>query len=821
MLKKFFLLFIIKYFSLLPSFAQPKTIIGIVKEAETMQPLQFCNISILETKLGTATNAAGYFKLNLDQNSTITLISISLVGYITDTFQINTEKSSNEFFLKPMQGTLNEVIVTAVSRGTTIRESPVAIMSVSSKAIDQTTESNIIDVIVKNVAGLHAVKTGPNISKPFIRGLGYNRVLTLYDGIRQEGQQWGDEHGIEVDAYNINRAEVVKGPASIMYGSDAIAGVVSLIPQMPSITMKELRGKFTTEYQLNNGLVGNGIRLYQSNKLWAWGINGSYRIAKNYTNNIEGRVYNTSFRETNVSATVQHTSSNGYSNINATLYNNLQGIPDGSRDSSTRKFTIQIFEGQNDDIKNRPLVSEAQLNSYRLSPMHQHIQHYRIYTNNHYRFGNSDIDFSFAFQQNIRKEYTHPTEPKNAGLNVKLNTYNYSVKYNTPKFLNTDFTLGINGMYQNNRNKNATEFPIPNFNLFDIGSFIFANWKQRNWTISGGIRYDIRRLSGDDLYKKSDFNTGFSYQVFLPDTLGSQLQFSSFNKVFNGITFSIGTTYKLNENINLKANVAKGYRAPSITEFASNGLDPGAHIVYIGNRNFDPEFNLQEDIGIDFNSKEVTATISLFNNQINNYIYLSQWTDANGNEVIDAQGNKTFQYEQSKAQLYGTELLLNIHPKSIQGFSFNNSFSIVYGFNRKERFKNAEINGEYLPLIPPANLLSSVQQIIKTKSKIVERVEGKIEAEYNAAQNRYLALSNTEKATPSFTLFNISVVTKLKVKTNHSFHLQLQINNLFDKAYQSNLSRLRYFEYYNQSPNGQLGMFNMGRNICIKGIIGF
>ncbi|MEZ4889503.1 MAG: TonB-dependent receptor plug domain-containing protein [Crocinitomicaceae bacterium] len=77
------------------------------------------------------------------------------------------------------------------------------------------------------------MKTGPNISKPFIHGLGYNRVLTLYDGIRQEGQQYGDEHGLEVDDYNMNKAEVIKGPASLLYGSDAIAGVVSLFPAIP------------------------------------------------------------------------------------------------------------------------------------------------------------------------------------------------------------------------------------------------------------------------------------------------------------------------------------------------------------------------------------------------------------------------------------------------------------------------------------------------------------------------------------------------------------------------------------------------------------
>jgi len=99
--------------------------------------------------------------------------------------------------------------------------------------IDQNLSTNIIDAIAKTLPGISAVTTGPNISKPFIRGLGFNRVLTLYDGVRQEGQQWGDEHGIEVDGYGVAKIEVVKGPASLSYGSDALAGVVNLIPFPP------------------------------------------------------------------------------------------------------------------------------------------------------------------------------------------------------------------------------------------------------------------------------------------------------------------------------------------------------------------------------------------------------------------------------------------------------------------------------------------------------------------------------------------------------------------------------------------------------------
>jgi iron complex outermembrane receptor protein len=798
-----------------------QTISGVVKDAETQQPLDYCNILILKSTIGTTTDATGKFKITLPQNVTTSKLVISFLGYVSDTIQVSILKNNYEILLKPKQGTLNEVVVTGVSKAVLARENPIAIVSVSTKAIENTTETNIIDVLVKNVAGLNAVKTGPNISKPFIRGLGYNRVLTLYNGIRQEGQQWGDEHGIEVDAYNIGKAEVVKGPASIMYGSDAVAGVVSLIPEMPAKDDAKLKGKYFTEYQSNNGLIGNGLRLTFSKNNWAYALRGSYRIAKNYANNIDGRVYNTGFHETNASATMLHYSSKGYSNLNLTLYDNLQGIPDGSRDSITRQFTKQIYEGNNDDIKDRPVVSDAELNSYQLSPLHQRIQHYRIYSNNHYDIGKGDIDFSLAFQQNIRGEYNHPTIPQQAGMYVRLNTFNYDFRYNAPTVFNLEISIGVNGMYQDNKSKDATDFPIPDYDLFDIGSYVYAKWKQDKWTISGGLRYDNRHLQGNSFYTKINSITGFGKRVSPPDTAGTYLQFPAFTKTFNGTSLSIGTTYKLNEHINLKANMAKGYRAPSITEFASNGLDPGAHIIYLGDRNFVPEFSLQEDIGADIHFNNVSASASLFNNNIDHYIYLSLLTDANGDAILDAQGNKAFQYQQASAQLYGTELMLNIHPTILKGFSFDNSSSVVYGFNKKRAYKNERINGEYLPLIPPLKILSSINQNIKTKSKIFEEINGKIEAEFSAAQNRYLALNNTETATPSYTLFNVSINTKIRFSKSNALQFQFQVNNLFDKAYQSNLSRLKYFEYYTHSTSGHFGMYNMGRNMCIKTIVPF
>ena len=802
------------------SFAQVGYITGRVIDINNM-PL--VNATILLNNKGTNTDNIGHFQFkNIAAGKYQIIVLLENYTSITKNIIINNIDTNRLMFRLSSDATdLNEVVVTGVSKATLIRENPVTITNVSSKMIDRTVETNIIDALVKHVPGLNAVKTGPNISKPFIRGLGYNRVLTLYDGMRQEGQQWGDEHGIEVDGYNIQKAEVIKGPASLLFGSDALAGVVSILPYLPKEKDTTLSVKFVTEYQHNNCLFGNGIRLSKYYKHWLWTVNGAYRIAKNYTNNIDNRVYNTGFRESNLAATLGYHNLNNYTTISATYYNNLQGIPDGSRDSLTRQFTKQVYEGLFDDITNRTIVNDQSLNSYTLSPLHQHIKHVRLYTNNHYNIGNGEVDATLGFQQNTRIEYNHPTLPKQAGLYVQLQTINYGLKYTLPTAANIEVTLGTNGMHQKNISKDATDFPIPNYQLTDIGGFIYGKWKYEKLVISGGFRLDTRHLKADGFYVGNNTVTGFEKQYFLPDTAGATLQFARLDKQFNGTSLSIGMAYQLSKKINLKLNIAKGYRSPSITEIASNGLDPGAHIIYLGNRDFKPEFSFQQDISVSGNFRNVSTSISLFNNNISNYIYLSQLADANGNAFVDAQGNRTFQYKQAAAQLYGAEATLDINPAFWQGFSFKNSVAVIYGFNKQDGYKNTSINGTYLPLIPPAKWLSSIAQIITTKSLLLPLINIALETEYIATQNRYLALYNTETFTPNYWLVNVSANATLKYGKHGNLQIQAQINNLLDKAYQSHLSRLKYFEYYSQSTNGSTGIYNMGRNICLKLIAEF
>lgn len=811
-------LFFFILFSITLTRAQTTLVEGVVTDYDTGKPVEFCNVLLENSTIGTLSDETGRFRISIPADRVNDRIVFKTLGYETKFVRILQEKSVITVRLKQETASLDEIVISGTTRATAVRENPVSITAVTPRQMEKTAESNIIDALVKNVPGLQAVKTGPNISKPFIHGLGYNRVLTLYDGVRQEGQQYGDEHGIEIDEYNIERAEVIKGPASLLYGSDAIAGVISLYPYIPKTKDGKLHGKVTGEYQTNNNLIGNGIRLNYDDERFLFALNGSYRMAKNYRNSIDGRVYATNYNIKNISAMGGIRSDKGFTHLSLTAFDNRQAIPDGSRDSISRQFTKQIFE-DDDDLWDRPVVSSRELNSYKIPDLSQHIQHYRAYLHSFYEIGAGDIDILLGVQQSVRREYSHPEAVRQPGMYMRLNTLNYGIRYNVPAFHGFETALGVNGMLQNNKNKDATDFPIPDYDLYEGGFYIYEKWKRKQWTISGGIRYDLRRVAWNDFFIATDSESGFDRQS-TPENPDAELQFEAFKNTYYGLSGSIGTTYKMSENIGLKANIGRAYRAPNVTEIGSNGLDPGAHIIYLGDRSFLPEFSLQEDFGVHINYRDVSGTLNLFHNQIQNFIYMSAVADAFGNPITDAQGNRTYRYEQAKASLYGGEMWFALHPSHLKGFRWDVSLSTVYGFNRKSEYRGKGIQGEYLPLLPPFTINSSITQEYHPDLGRIVAVSPKVELEYAAQQNRYLGLNGTETATPSYALLNIGFTAEIDAFQN-PLQVVIQANNVFDTAYQSHLNRLKYFEYYTQSPNNRFGIYNMGRNITLKLIAKF
>src|SRR5262249_37506951 len=155
--------------------------------------------------------------------------------------------------------------------------------------------------------------------------------------------------------------------------------------------------------------------------------------------------------------------------LNISLYDDLQEIPDGSRDSATRQFTKQITEIDTF----RPIVTPEELKSYTITPLHQHVQHYRVYSNNNFTIGGGRLAVNLGFQRSVRREFSHPEAPYQdvPGLYLELNSYSYDFKYYFPSYDGWDIAVGVNGMYQDNNVTKGTEFVIPSYHQFDVGPF--------------------------------------------------------------------------------------------------------------------------------------------------------------------------------------------------------------------------------------------------------------------------------------------------------------------------------------------------------------
>jgi iron complex outermembrane receptor protein len=451
--------------------------------------------------------------------------------------------------------------------------------------------------------------------------------------------------------------------------------------------------------------------------------------------------------------------------------------------------------------------------------LHQLVQHYRLYSSNNFIIGKSKLGVILGYQENIRREFSHPQFRDIPGLYLDLKTFTYDIKYSIPESKGWETTIGINGMYQRNLNK-GTEFIIPDYSQFDAGPFILATKTLNRLDISAGVRYDVRMFKNDQMFTRPNPVTGFDMQVNLPDTAKAAHPFNSFNHTFSGVSASFGATYKITKRLLVKSNIARGFRAPNIAEISANGVHPGTLIYQIGNTSFKPEFSLQEDLGVSYRWDHISGDIDIFNNNISNYIFNQKLLNHSGSNSVIIKGNQTFKFQQAKAQIYGWEANLDIHP--YDWLHFENSISVTYALNKGGNGMHVTDSSKYLPLIPPLHTNTELRANILKKFKHFSSVFFKVGMEYFATQNRIYSANNTETPTPGYVLYNAGIgadITNSKGKVLFSFNIVG--NNITDVAYQSNLSRLKYFEEYPNNPTGRSGIYDIGRNISFKIIVPF
>jgi iron complex outermembrane receptor protein len=793
------------------------TLTGFIKDKQSNDVLPGAILYFPDLKSSSVSKADGSFEIN-NLPSIKALLQVRLMGYqtIIKSIDLSAVKSMT-IEMEQSHIEANEVVVTGVSKATEIKRNPVPMVSVNQQYLEQNTATNAIDAVAK-VPGVNVLSTGPNVSKPYIRGLGYNRILTLFDGVRQEGQQWGDEHGIEIDQFLVDRIEIIKGPASLIYGSDALAGVVNLLPAntTPEGTLK---GSIQTNYQSNNGLYAGSAALAGNIKSIVFGLRASYKEATNFKNKYDGRVYNTGFKETDMNAYLGINRKWGYSHLNFSLYDNLQEIPDGSRDSLSRKFTKQITE--EDTV--RPIVTNHELNSYNIDPIHQRVQHYRLFSINQFIIKQSKLALKLGYQESIRREYAHPQSPDIAGLYLKLQTATYDAKFYLPEKNDWESAIGVNGMYQINNTDAGTEFVIPNYTLFDFAPFVYVKKEIKKFDIAAGARYDTRSFQNSELYTATNPTTGFDMKV--TDTTGALKQFDNYSHVFKGFSGSLGVTYNITEQLLIKVNVARGFRSPNISEISAKGVHPGTGFQQLGDANLKPEFNLQEDIGLFFDSHHLSVSAEVFNNTIDHYVFNQKLQSLTGGDSLYTEaGNNypVYKFRQTKAQLFGGEARIDIHPHPLDWLHFENSISMVYAINKGGNGAIINDSNRYLPFIPPVHTNSELRVEFRKHLSCFYHIYAKIGMQYYAPQNRVLLADNTETPTPGYTLFDAGFGTDICNKKGITLcTIGIFCTNLTDVAYQSNMSRLKYFDNYPVNGTGRSGIYSMGRNVSFKLTIPF
>lgn len=761
---------------------------GRITEASSGQPVAGASVNLPDVKKGAITNSDGeYLIRNLAAGNY--WIEISSVGYQSISERITlTADLQLDFSLQPSILENEPITITGVSVATRIRRTPAPVVVLNRKELTSAVSTNLMDALSRE-PGISQISTGPSISKPVIRGLGYNRVVVLNDGIRQEGQQWGDEHGIEIDEYSVQRVEILKGPASLIYGSDALAGVINVLTNLPA-PENTIKGSIIGNYQSNNRLRGLGANLSGNQGHINWNLYGSLKTAGDYSNKYDGRVFNSRFREKNFGGYIGYNGSRGFSHFLFSNFHQSLGLVSGTRDSLSGKFTRSLIKN---GVEINQIAGEEELKERTPAIPYQDIHHVKIALENRLNAGGGKLDLNMGYQLNNRKEFGEVITPNEPDLHFNLTTFTYRAQYHFAEWSGWQITLGVNGMQQSNSNK-AEEVLIPAYSLFDFGNYIYVRKNYDRFTISGGIRMDYRRLDAKELSEDDE------------------TRFQAFNRSFSNLSGSAGISYELTPATTLKLNIARGFRAPSMAELAANGAHEGTNRYEYGDQNLRSESSLQLDQGIDIQTSHLSLSASGFVNFIDNFIFYRKLESISGGDsvIVSDHGDlMAFQYTQAKTLLYGAECNLDIHPHPLDWLHFENTFSFVRGVFTKpiENVKN-------LPLIPAARWITQLRGEFLKKGKAVRNLTLSLDLDNTFSQKHAFTAYATETPTNGYALLNFGTSAGVVKNNKELFTFYFTVNNLADVAYQNHLSRLKYTVI--NYATGRTGVYNMGRNFSFK-----
>ena len=672
---------------------------------------------------------------------------------------------------------LTEVNIVAPSKSENDIGTTLNYKAITSEYLTRNQGNTFINTLEK-LPGISAINVGVGISKPVIRGLSLNRVIVNEYGIKQEGQQWGADHGLEIDQFNVDRVEVVKGPVSVLYGSDGIGGVINIYPSyIPK--RNSINGDVLLNYKSNNDLYGTSIKL-QGNKNDVYAIArfthqdyGSYRVpAKEFTYNgfilpiYNNRLKNTAGKETNFSVLTGIKRKWGFTRIYISNYRQQAGFFVGAF-GVPRAY--QLF----DDGMPR-----------KISLPNQFINHFKIISNTLLLLKKGYLELDFGYQYNIRNEYSYPHAHGvannafgNLAMGLDLQTYSGNIKFNHQINSRLKNIYGVSVQHQTNFKK-GHEFLIPQYEATMLGAFIFSEYKfNSNFLISGGLRIDAAKQT--------------STRVMMP-TYNSSLQYikdvqaaPALNKKYFNTSGSIGASYSFNSLWKLKTNLGSAFRIPVIAELAANGVHHGTFRHERGDSTLSPERGYMFDLGLYFKNKSLAIDFTPFVNYFNNYIYLSP--SAKFSPLPDA--GQIYLYKETKALFYGYESSL---AWQVNRWLLNEA-SIEYVWN-----KNLD-NQLPLPFTPPLSVLDEIS-LKPFKHKQLNEFNFSVTGQYFAPQYR---VDRNEPKTNEYFLVHLSLSNSFYIFKN-KFSIFLQLRNATDARYLNNMSRYRILNLPEQGRNIQV-----------------
>ena len=719
-------------------------LIGSVTDANTNQPIPFANIYLPQLEKGAITDEKGQFSISNLPSGNYKIVC-SMLGYETYSANLQLPKSEGlEIILLPSAVEIEEVILSTPFH------------KLQSENVMKVEQANMADLKangavtlsegITDIAGVSSITTGQGIGKPVIRGLSSNRVVVYTQGVRLENQQFGDEHGLGLSDDGVESIEVIKGPASLLYGSDALGGVLYINPEkFARENESSASGNF--DYYSNTEGVSTNLGYKASGENFKFLFRGGLDAYSDY-NTKDYRVTNSRFKSQDFKTGLGFQSTNFKTEFRYNVNASKLGIPEEVGKQTTSKTSQLPYQ----DITNHVFSSKSTL-----------------------FFENSSLDFNVGYIYNDRKEFeehhheeehdheTHEEEEHedfehlDPALHMKLKTLNYDLKYNLPIMGKFETIVGVQGMFQENTNYGEEQL-IPNADVIDFGVLAMSHIHFQTLDLQIGARYDHRKLETSDLLKN----------------------YSSFNAAIGGKT-------NLFDNLSLRLNIATGFRAPNLAELTSEGSHEGTGRYEVGNSNLKNEQNVQFDLALEYTNKHIELFVNGFYNLVNNYIYL----EPNGQSINN---DPVFLYVQNDARLYGGEAGFHLHPHPLDWLHLESSFETVFG----------EQNGNDLPLIPAMNLNNTLRaEFGKGEStKLLDKGYAFVKLSTTFNQNR---ISNFETPTDGYNLLSAGLGSTF-IFNKAKLGIHMSGTNLLDKTYISHLSRLKPEGIYNIGRNFNLGV---------------